>query len=223
MWRVSANPVNPAEAIAWFRSRVPLTREQWDALQQRARRRAFTVSRVAALDIIADVWASLLEALEQGTPYNEWARDIRETLESAWGKRNSARLENIFRTNVQMAYSSGRWAQMENPEIKASRPYRMYDAILDNRTTAICRERHGTILPADDVWWRNNWPPLHFNCRSGVRALTEQQAQQRSIKRPGDRSQALPGFGSAPDSWEWEPEPDRWPLEIQKIYRRVAR
>ncbi len=218
MWRVSADPTRPEEAIAWFRARVPLTRDEWDALVAKVRRKAFTVSGVALLDVVAEVWESLTKALEEGTPYQEWADGIRDRLEAAWGRRDGHRLETIFRTNVQMAYQSGRWAQLQDPEVRATHPYLMYDAVLDSRTTEICRARNGTVLPADDPWWASNWPPLHFNCRSGVRPLTEAEASQRTIGRPA----AVPpqrGFGSVPESWEWSPKPEDYPLELLAAFR----
>jgi SPP1 gp7 family putative phage head morphogenesis protein len=203
MWKVSANPVNPEEAIAWFRSRVPLTREEWDTLTAQARRKAFTVTGVAGLDLLAEVWDSLGRALEEGIPYAEWAKEVRGKLEAAWGRPDGQRLETIFRTNVQMAYSSGRWAQMTRPEVIEQRPYWMYDAVLDSRTTSICQERNGTVLPADDPWWRSNWPPLHFNCRSGVRSLTQAEAERRGTTERPPSAPRPEGFGLAPDASEW--------------------
>lgn len=203
MWKVSADPVDPEEAIAWFRSRVPLTKEEWQALQEQARRKAFTVAGVAELDLLAEAWDSLARAIEQGTPYAEWANGVRNRLEAAWGRPDGQRLEAIFRTNVQMAYSSGRWVQMEDPEFKETRPYRMYDAILDSRTTRICQERNGTVLPADDPWWQRNWPPLHFNCRSGVRSLTQAEAERRGTTERPPSAPGQEGFGLAPDASEW--------------------
>jgi SPP1 gp7 family putative phage head morphogenesis protein len=203
MWRVSADPTRPEEAIAWFQARVPLRKEEWARLQEVARRRAFTVAGVASLDLLAEVWESLVRALEEGTPYEEWKRGVREKLESAWGKRDGQRVETIFRTNVQMAYQSGRWAQLQNPEVKATHPYLMYDAVLDSRTTEICRARNGTVLPADDPWWRRNWPPLHFNCRSGVRPLTEAEARRRGVVQEPPSEPPQQGFGLAPDFAEW--------------------
>jgi SPP1 gp7 family putative phage head morphogenesis protein len=203
MWRVSADPTRPEEAIAWFQARVPLPKEEWVRLQEAARRRAFTVAGVASLDLLAEVWESLVRALEEGTPYEEWKKGVREKLESAWGRRDGQRVETIFRTNVQMAYQSGRWAQLQDPEVRATHPYLMYDAVLDSRTTEICRARNGTVLPADHPWWSRNWPPLHFNCRSGVRPLTEAEARRRGVAQETPSVSPQPGFGMAPDFSEW--------------------
>lgn len=222
MWRVSANPVRPEEAIAWFRARVPLPKKEWRALEERARRKAFTVAGVAHLDLIAEVLSSLSKALEQGTPYAEWAREIREKLEAAWGRPNGQRIETIFRTNVQMAYSSGRWAQMTQPEVLEQRPYWVYDAVLDSRTTSICQERNGVVRPAGDPWWESNTPPLHFNCRSGIRPLTNEQAQARGISQQLPEESPQEGFGNAPQSWEWSPDPKDYDPQLWAAFVQAS-
>lgn len=222
MWRVSADPVHPREAIAWFQARVPMTKAEWLALEERARRKAFTVAGVAALDLVAEVWDSLLRALEAGIPYAEWAASIRDRLEAAWGGPNGHRLEVIFRTNIQMAYSSGRWAQMTRPEVRQAMPYWMFDAVLDDRTTPICRERHGTVRPAADPWWQRNYPPLHFNCRSGVRPLTEAEARARGItERPPEDESPQDGFGYAPEAPEWKPNPQDYDPALWAAYQAM--
>ncbi|WP_245969439.1 PBECR2 nuclease fold domain-containing protein [Calidithermus roseus] len=52
-------------------------------------------------------------------------------------------------------------------------------------------------------WWERNWPPLHFNCRSGVRALTELEAEQRGIAERLPEEPPREGFGLSPDASEW--------------------
>lgn len=215
-WTVSADPVDFTEAIAWFRNRVPIPDPEYRLLTERAKQRAFFVAGVGRLDILADVWGALLSALEDGTPYAEWAQQAGAILERAWGGSNPWHLETIFRTNVQHAYSAGRWRQMTEPNVLRARPYWMYDSVLDARTTEICRERNGVIRPADDPWWGANWPPLHHNCRSGVRALTQAEARARDIDVPLPAISPMEGFGSAPDISDWA---DNY---AQRIHQDIA-
>ena len=205
MWKVSASPRRFNEAVAWFRGKVPIPEPMFRRLSDRAKQRAFFVSGVARLDLLADVWGSLIDALERGVPYKEWAARAAPTLTEAWGQSRAWRMETIFRTNVQHAYSAGRWAQLNDSTTLRQRPYWMYDAVLDTRTTEICRERNGAIRPASDPWWGTNWPPLHYNCRSGVRALTREEVERRggvTVELP--TVEPLPGFGAAPDALDWE-------------------
>src|SRR5690606_39080854 len=189
-WRVSADPVKNESAIEWFRKKVPLTREQWDQLVDDAKRRAFTVSSVARLDVIADTLAALDRAIAEGTTFQEFKKDVAAKLpEECQGtvKDPAWRLETIHRTNVQSAYSAGRYEQMTDPEVVKFRPYFMFDAIIDDRTTNECKALHGVIRPQDDPYWEGRIPPLHFNCRSGLRSLRKSQAERRGGVAPASK------------------------------------
>ena len=48
-----------------------------------------------------------------------------------------------------------------------------FDAILDDRTTELCKSLDGVIRPVDDAFWDQYYPPNHFNCRSDVRQLRD--------------------------------------------------
>jgi SPP1 gp7 family putative phage head morphogenesis protein len=200
MWSVSPDPAKFQEAVDWFRGKVPLLKSEWGLLREEARRRAFTAAGVASLDLLGLLQASLLRALEQGTPFGEWKKEATRIVQ---GGLSQAHLETIFRNNVQAAYSAGRWDQLQDPAVRRSHPYLMYDAVLDDRTTDICRMRDGVVRPADDPWWQSNWPPLHHNCRSGVRPLTEAEAQRRGVAQTLPYVPSQEGFGLSPAKEEW--------------------
>jgi len=201
-----------------------MTDPEWRALEYRARRRAFWVAGVAQLDIVVDVWEAIERALVQGTTYREFRDQVIEKLMKAWsGIEPPGRVEVIFRTNIQLAYQAGRWRQLRSPAVLTSHPYWMFDAVLDVRTTEICRPRHGVTLPADHSWWRNNYPPLHFNCRSGVRAVTEKEYARIPSERklPPTRADApQEGFGLTPELQEWKPDPAKYPQALWALLER---
>ncbi len=199
MWSVSADPLRFEEAIRWFEGKVPLLPGEFKRLSAEAKRRAFTMAGVAELDRMAWLHQTLIDALEEGQTLDQWRKRVRERMQNA----HPGHLETAFRTNVQSAYSAGRWAQLNHPAVRKTRPYWMYDAVLDARTTPICRARDGTVLPADDPWWQSNTPPLHFNCRSGIRALTEADAKRRGITETPTAEPPEEGFGLPPDAEDW--------------------
>lgn len=200
MWSVSPKPSRFEEAVAWFRAKVPLLKPEWAQLTLEARRRAFTAAGVAALDLLAELHGSLLRALEEGTPYGEWQKEALGILGQGWSRGH---LETVFRNNIQAAYSAGRWDQLQDPAVRRSHPYLMFDSVLDDRTTDICRARDGVVLPADHPWWKENWPPLHHRCRSGVRPLTREEAEVRGITQAPPTLEAQEGFGLSPAAEEW--------------------
>lgn len=69
-------------------------------------------------------------------------------------------------------------------------------SVLDHGTTDICTERANLMLPIDDVYWRLNWPKLHWRCRSTVFPIFNGEYYERSEILPD--IPPAPGFGLAP-------------------------
>lgn len=215
------------EAISWFRARVPITPAGYQRLAAAARRRAFTVAGVTRLDLILDVWRAVDAAVAQGQPLEEFQKAVSEKLEAAWGGKvmnPGHRVETIYRTNLQGAYAAGRHQQQTDPDVVAARPYWMYDALLDSRTSSLCRSLHGTILRHDDPWWQTHYPPNHFNCRSGVRTLTEAGARRRGgVSASPPVHAAPPGFQTLPGKDDWQPDLSKYPPKAVEAYRQLER
>jgi|GEM_PF-3075745 len=193
------------DALAFFRARTPMPAGAFYALEAQARQKAFTVSNVAQMQMVQQVLDSIERALDQGMDLESWREEIGPALEAAWQgtvQHPAFRLELIYRNAVQTAFSHGRVRQMRDPAVTALRPFWLFDAILDGRTTDQCSARDGVLLPADDPWWATNTPPIHHACRSGIRSLRKSQADRRGGVNPPDREVELnppgAGFGAAP-------------------------
>lgn len=205
------------QAVAWFRSRLPMTDEDFGALSERARDKAFKVAGVAQLDVVTEVWDALDEAISEGTDLATFADAVGPTLADAWGGEDAPRLERIFRTNVQTAYGAGRQIQQSDPAVKEARPYLRYVAVNDSRTSDICSDLDGTTLHADDPFWETHQPPLHHNCRSTLVTLNEEQAAEFGIDDEAPDVDAAEGFG-APLK-EWTPDLSDAPAPLVAQYR----
>lgn len=188
------------DAVEHFRQRTPVTREEWDRLEAAARRRAFVVSGLASVALVTEVHEAIDQALAVGTTLADFRREIGPKLAAAWGAPNAPRMETIFRTNVQTAYNAGRYDQMSSPAMRRMRPFWRYVSILDGRTTATCAPLNNTVRPADDAFWLDHWPPLHFNCRSTVVSLSRAQAAEVGGVTPvPEHADPGDGFGGPPD------------------------
>lgn len=185
------------EAVKWAEARgVVLSEEFYNVLKEGARGRSFTVTGLAGLDQIQKTLDSLNESLKTGETFADWKKRFGPELDLP-----DARLETIFRNHMQNAYNAGRWRQFEDN--KNNRPYLMFSAINDSRTTTICRSRNGIIRPVDDPFWNRNSPILHHRCRSTLISLTESQAIKRS---PGTEGINKPKPSeSVPDGWGYKP------------------
>lgn len=192
------------QAIAFMKSRVSMTKDEWSDLEPRLRFRAFTVAALADPDAIEKVRRSALASMNEGKAVGEfWTEAMAEEAAQLSGK-NPGYWENVFRTNTQTAYNTGRAAEFSstNPE------YLEFIGIEDTRQTDICADRSGVILPATHPFWSSNWPPLHFQCRSTVRAIYREEAEflrgQNPDWKPTDAGEidgmpgAAKGFGGNP-------------------------
>ena len=188
------------EAVKYMSSKVPMTRKEYKQLDDKLRFRAFTASRLSQIDAIEKVRKHLVKSIANGGTLTEF--QTQEGIEAAlkvsgFSKESPWYWETVYRTNIQTAYNTGRLMQYEkNPPL-----YLEFIGIDDSRQTQdICKPRSGIILPYKDSWWNDNYPPLHFNCRSTVRAIYKEEADIRGIS-PSDIPQlddVDTGFGKNP-------------------------
>lgn len=191
-----------AEAVQFMRARVPLTKEEWSGLEPRLRFRAFTVAALSRPDAVDRVRRMAADAIEKGKGLAEfWTSASAES--SAGLGASPWYWETVYRTNVQTAYNAGRAAEFA----RAQPEYLEFVGIEDSRQTEICAQRSGVVLPASHWFWKKNWPPLHFNCRSTVRAVFQDEVDEIRKANPDwtptadariTRDAAAKGFGGNP-------------------------
>ena len=165
-----------SEAIKAAQQRgVVLPDVYYGVLQGLARQQAFSIAGLASLDQLTIVRDSLAAKLQNGQTFRQWQKDI---LESGTLDLPQHRLDNIFRTNIQSNYNRGRWERFV--EVKATRPYLMYDAINDSRVRPTHLAMDSIIRPVGDTFWNTHAPLNGYRCRCRLISLSEGQAQARS-------------------------------------------
>lgn len=196
------------EAADWFLERIVLTGEQASGLTGRAAVDSFWVGAGLELAQVQRVHAGITKAIEKGETFESFRERFRSELQS------DAHAETVFRNAVQRAYNAGRWEQMTAKDVVRFRPFFLYDSILDDRTTEVCKICNGTLLPADDPWWTTHVPPLHHRCRSSIRNLRKSEAERRGIKEKG------PDTAKVKPSGEWGQVPSSdngWKPDLKKV------
>lgn len=231
------------EAVAFFRAKgITVSPESWRDVWRDANARAFTVARVTQMDVLADLKTAVDAALSQGMSLGEFKASVRPLLErrgwmtpkgeaptvklpdGAVRKRLTPwRLENIYRTNLQTAYSAGRWKQQE--ETAWAFPYLQYMAILDSRTRPSHAAMHGKVFHREHPVWDRWYPPNGFACRCYVKQLTESQVKARGLKVRKEGVDVNPDEG-----WDyhvgkeglqaWQPKLDRYPRPLASAFVR---
>lgn len=180
----------PTAAIGYFKAKGLRVTFDWRDMLGAEHASAFTVAKMADVDLLADVKASLEDAIAQGLSFDSWRDTITPLLQQKgwWGRQavtdpltgetivaqlgSPSRLKTIFRTNVQAAYAAGQWQQIQEQADVAE--YLLYDAIDDHRVRPQHKEWDGTVLPVTHEWWATHFPPNGWNCRCGVIQLSEE-------------------------------------------------
>jgi len=148
----------------------------------------------------------LLQGYDEGLTPKEIMSDIEEVF-SPYIEGNILpdqaiapyRLENIVRTNANNLYNLGRLASYEASARRGLLTHYQYSATLDNRTSTICMELHGTVIPANDGAMLNAIKPSrHFNCRSILIPITKYE--QEELKQKVDEG-ILKTKLSHPNDW----------------------
>ncbi|STZ76328.1 phage minor head protein [Bergeriella denitrificans] len=187
----------PAKAVEWLKAKQ-VTTENYRNLTASETAKVYTIARMTDLDMLNDIKQSMVRAAETGQSFHDWRKDILQHLQNkGWLHPNGhnghdiidpgtgevfgapRRLETIFRTNMQAAYSAGQYqSYMANLD---NRPYWMYDAVGDARTRPAHAAMDGLVYRYSDPFWTTFYPPNGYNCRCSVIALSEQDMAREGL------------------------------------------
>lgn len=203
-----------ADARALFEQRRVLPKAAFDALEQGAKRHAFTVARMASVEMLNVTKAELARQLagarakpvldpdgvarRPGFNLRDFRRFAKERLESAgWTPANKSHVETVFRTNAVSALASGRFVEMRKPDVLAALPFWQIRGVNDSRARPTHRAAFGIVLPANDPFWRRAYPPFGWNCRCRCIARSKRWLDANRVAiGPVPRDLPDPGFDS---------------------------
>jgi SPP1 gp7 family putative phage head morphogenesis protein len=148
---------------------------------------ALKVLQDASEEIEQKLNAELKDLIQEGAHAAEAVRRLSDRLaELGISPQKDYVLERIFRTQMQIAFSAGRWQAEQDPDIQEILWGYKYVTVGDDRV----REEHaaidGTVLPKDDAFWQRFYPPNGWNCRCQAIPLFEQREIVRAPQFLGD-------------------------------------
>ena len=181
----------PEQALEFLRSRGLIT-QSWSWADLRADEFAiqFTVSRLAAVDVLADLQELIIRSVGGALTRADFARDAKALLEKKgwWGLKevqdpvtgetvttrfNPARLTLIYDTNVRQAGIAGQWERVQ--ATKRMFPFLRYVTQADERVRSEHAAWHNLVLPVDDPWWDTHTPQNAYRCRCYVVSMSQRQ------------------------------------------------
>lgn len=186
----------PEDAISYLEKKGFKIGWDWHETLDNAHSKAFTVAKVARMDLLQDIRQSLITAMQQGQTLEQWKTSITPVLQEKgwWGKKtvinpegreqevqlgSPRRLRTIYDTNMQSAFAAGRYkAMLAGSE---TRPYWEWRHI----TISNPRKQHvalnGRIFRYDDPFWSVAYPPSEWGCKCRVIARSRREVDGKEI------------------------------------------
>ncbi len=150
----------------YLRGLTPVTRDTFDGLSQQYRQDAFTVAGTSDVRLIQKIRDQLAEVLSQGGSKEDFDAAVNKITSDAGVEAiNAFTLDTVFTTNMQKAYSLGRYEQQMSPATMAALPYGQYLTAGDDRVRPEHAVLDGFIAKLEDRVWAKIYPPNGFNCR----------------------------------------------------------
>ena len=184
----------PRQTLDYFRSKDLRPGFSYQDVWLEEHVHAFTVAKVMQLDILDDLLDAVDSSLAEGWTYRRFAAKITPTLQQKgwWGVKemldpktgklveaqlgSPRRLKTIYRANLRTARAAGQWQRIERT--RATHPYLRYELGPSEQHRPEHAAWSGTLLPADDPWWRTHFPPNGWGCKCRVRQISRREAKR---------------------------------------------
>lgn len=214
-----------SRAAANIRDRTRVKREVFDTLLPEMKARAFEVTGIDDMKSLGRVQEAVAKIPEGGdwrTARKQVAAEIAEQWSATSGGANpenlaeaaKRRAETILQTNVFQAYSASHYAEQQ--AFKDSFPYLKYITRGDSHTRASHAELDGKILPVDDPFWKDHYPPWEYGCRCIVVGMTLEEAEAAGVMTEKDKEQFANTYGT-PDQNAYHHDPGKLNIPLSEI------
>lgn len=142
---------------------------------------AYEVGVITEETVLNRIRKELERGLDEGLPPKEMTKRVQQTAET-W--MSDFHAQTIARTETGKFYNAGRLARWQDPETNGFVEALQYDAILDRRTTHVCKSLDGKIISIQDqATIAEMTPPNHFQCRSTWLPVTRYEEWEDNFDR----------------------------------------
>lgn len=232
--------LSPEKAIDYFERKGYEISFRWQDVWAEAHRQSFTAAGAMKMDVLTSIREELDDAMNNGLTFRQFREELEPRLKKQgwWGRTEIVdpktgeirqidvtpwRLRNIYNTNLRTSFEAGRYQRQV--EAISSRPYWMYVAVGDSNTRPSHADMDGTVLPADDPWWDENYPPNDWGCRCKVRSLSQRALERRglSVQENSPDSIAGNGWDYNPGKKDFKPNLRQYPKDLRNQYKEAQK
>lgn len=191
------------EALQDIASREPRLADSADAINRLYQtRHSFAVRRSADISLTRKIQRIIETSAREGRP-----ADSIENIERL-GDFSRAYAQTVYRTNLNTAYTAGRFQQARDPDVAQVIGAMEYVTAGD----ADVRPNHalldGIIAGVSDPFWNVFSPPNGYECRCSVRMVSRSELSRRNLIADGRVLSPRIPAGAAPDKGFGTGRPD---------------
>ncbi|MBI5328863.1 MAG: minor capsid protein [Deltaproteobacteria bacterium] len=178
---LTLEPLSMEGAQKFWKDKIKLSPGEFNKLSDEAKLKAFSVSGIAKGDELSTVFEAMQKAVADGESFGDFKNRAKEVFDKrGWTGPAAWRVDNIFRTNIQTAYSVGRYKEMQ--AVSKTRPFWQYHAVNDSRTRPTHAALNGKVFRNDNPFWDKWYPPNGFRCRCTVTTLSHDDIAAEKIE-----------------------------------------
>lgn len=186
-----------ADALSFLQRRLDAPDDVLQSLRAKYTAESNKVLRLMSDEVGRSIDSVTREVIRQNLPVRSAVQEMRSALDRIGVSNTSTHLlETTVRTQTQIAYSAGRMNANEDPAIQEILWGYEYAAVGDSRTTDICLSLDGMRLPKSNPAWQRLTPPNHYNCRSSLIEIFNDDTLANPTPVPS--VQPMPGFDFNP-------------------------
>ena len=190
----------PKEALDYFRGRALWPGFSFRDVWHYEHAYAFTVAKAMEMDLLKDIRSEIDKAIAEGRTLRQFQKDLTPILQKKgwWGRKamtdpktgkvvqaqlgSPRRLRTIYQSNLRAARAAGQWDRAQRT--KKTHPYFLYELGPSKEHRDQHRAWAGTLLPVDDPWWDDHFPPNGWGCKCRVRQVSKAEAERRGGPTP---------------------------------------
>lgn len=138
------------------------------------RSEALAVLEQTGLLAAANISEAMVAIQVEGLHVGAAKKRLRETFKKlGLTPTNSYSMENVFRTQINIGYSAGRWSANQDPAIDEILWGYEYVTVGDARVRPTHAGLDGSKYPKNHAFWKTNFPPNGYSCRCQAIELFE--------------------------------------------------
>lgn len=191
------NPGPPPEVSSFFKNKSLKPSFSFHDVEPEEHAVQFTVAKAMQVDVLESVKGALQDAIDQGIPFTQFQKDLEPRLRKLgwWGVSEQIdpltgdlrkvrlgsprRLKTIYRTNMRSARAAGQWDRIQRT--KRALPYLVYLLGPSEHHRPEHEIKNGLVLPVDDPFWEQWYPPNGWGCKCRVRQITRSEAEEIGV------------------------------------------